>query len=42
MKWGIKARSNEQLRQDYIRDTVPILESIGLEVPDHRANRRYL
>jgi ring-1,2-phenylacetyl-CoA epoxidase subunit PaaA len=42
VKWGIKARSNEELRQDYIRDTVPILESLGLEVPDHRANRRFL
>jgi 1,2-phenylacetyl-CoA epoxidase catalytic subunit len=42
VKWGIKARSNEQLRQDYIRETVPILESLGLEIPDHRANRRFL
>ncbi len=42
VRWGIKARSNEELRQDYIRDTVPILESLGLDVPDHRANRRYL
>lgn len=42
VKWGIKARSNEELRQDYIRDTVPVLESLGLDVPDHRANRRYL
>lgn len=42
VKWGIKARSNEELRQDYIRDTVPILESLDLKVPDHRANRRFL
>ena len=26
VKWGIKARSNEELRQDYIRATVPILD----------------
>jgi len=42
VKWGIKARSNEELRQDYIRATVPILESLDLKVPDHRANRRFL
>jgi 1,2-phenylacetyl-CoA epoxidase catalytic subunit len=42
VKWGIKARSNEELRQDYIRDTVPILEELELDVPDHLANRRFL
>lgn len=42
VKWGIKGKSNEELRQSYIRETVPILESLGLDVPDHRANRRYL
>jgi ring-1,2-phenylacetyl-CoA epoxidase subunit PaaA len=42
VKWGIKARSNEKLRQDYINDTVPILEELELDVPDHLANRRFL
>jgi ring-1,2-phenylacetyl-CoA epoxidase subunit PaaA len=42
VKWGIKSKSNEELRQKYIKDTVPILEHLGLTVPDHRANRRYL
>lgn len=42
VKWGIKARSNEELRQKYIADTVPILEGLGLKVPDHKANRRFL
>ncbi len=42
VKWGIKSRSNEELRQRYIRDTVPIIEKLGLIVPDHRANRRFL
>lgn len=42
VKWGIKSRSNEELRQAYIADTVPILEKLGLDVPDHLANRRFL
>ncbi len=42
VKWGIKSRSNEELRQSYIADTVPILEKLGLDVPDHLANRRFL
>ncbi len=42
VKWGIKSKSNEELRQKYIKDTVPILEHLGLTVPDHRANRRFL
>ena len=42
VKWGIKAKSNEELRQQYIADTVPVLESLELDVPDHLANRRFL
>ncbi len=42
VKWGIKAKSNEELRQKYIADTVPVLEGLELDVPDHLANRRFL
>ena len=42
VKWGIKAKSNEELRQQYIDDTVPVLEGLELDVPDHLANRRFL
>ncbi len=42
VKWGIKARSNEELRQQYIAETVPLIEKLGLEVPDNLANRRFL
>ena len=42
VKWGIKAKSNEELRRQYIADTVPVLESLELDVPDHLANRRFL
>jgi 1,2-phenylacetyl-CoA epoxidase catalytic subunit len=42
VKWGIKAKSNRELREQYIAETVPLIEQLGLEVPDHLANRKYL
>lgn len=42
VKWGIKSRSNEELRQKYIAETVPLLEALELDVPNHLANRRFL
>lgn len=42
VKWGIKMQTNEQLRQQYIAEAVPEIEKLGLEVPDHLANRRFL
>jgi ring-1,2-phenylacetyl-CoA epoxidase subunit PaaA len=40
--WGLKKHTNEQLREAFIADTVPQLEGLGLRVPSHTANRRYL
>jgi ring-1,2-phenylacetyl-CoA epoxidase subunit PaaA len=42
VRWGIRHKGNEELRQDYIRDTRPMLEGIGIRVPDDAANRRFL
>ena len=42
VQWGIKGKTNEELRLQYIEDTVPLLLELGLEVPDHSANRKYL
>ncbi|MBL4756949.1 MAG: phenylacetate-CoA oxygenase subunit PaaI [Rhizobiales bacterium] len=42
VKWGIKGQTNEELRQKYIADVVPMIEAMGLDVPDHLANRQYL
>ena len=42
VKWGIKMHTNEELRQRYIADAVPEIEKLGLDVPDHLANRRFL
>ena len=42
LKWGIQKKGNEELRQQYIRETRPLLEKIGIQVPDDTANRRLL
>lgn len=42
VKWGIKMHTNEELRQRYIAEAVPEIGKLGLEVPDHLANRRFL
>jgi len=42
MEWGLKKHRNEELRQAYIREVRPLLEGLGLEVPDERAHRRFL
>jgi ring-1,2-phenylacetyl-CoA epoxidase subunit PaaA len=39
--WGLKRRSNEQARQDYMNEVNPILERIGLKIPDPNNGRRY-
>ena len=40
--WGLKRRSNEQAREDYIREVNPILLSLSLKVPDPLEGRRYI
>ncbi|MBE3556924.1 MAG: phenylacetate-CoA oxygenase subunit PaaI [Firmicutes bacterium] len=42
VKWQIQSASNEELRKQYIRDVRPMLEALGIQVPDDKANRRYL
>jgi ring-1,2-phenylacetyl-CoA epoxidase subunit PaaA len=42
VKWGIKTQGNEELRQQYIRETVPLIEALEIEVPDHMANRQFV
>lgn len=42
VRWGIKGKSNAELRAQYIADTVPLIEQLGLEAPDNMANRKYL
>lgn len=42
IKWGLRKSSNEALRAQFIRKTVPRLESMGLHVPDSMANRAFV
>ncbi|WP_151448235.1 Phenylacetic acid catabolic protein [Lacisediminimonas profundi] len=42
VRWGIRQQGNEELRQQYIADTRPLMEKIGIVVPDDRANRKFL
>jgi ring-1,2-phenylacetyl-CoA epoxidase subunit PaaA len=40
--WGLKRRTNEQGREDYIKEVNPILLSLGLTVPDPLKGRHYI
>jgi ring-1,2-phenylacetyl-CoA epoxidase subunit PaaA len=40
--WGLKHRTNEQARQQYMAEVNPILESMGLDVPDPLKGRKHL
>ncbi|OFW11718.1 MAG: hypothetical protein A3H27_10890 [Acidobacteria bacterium RIFCSPLOWO2_02_FULL_59_13] len=41
IKWGLKKRSNAQLRRQYIDDVNPLIARLGLDVPDENKNRRF-
>jgi ring-1,2-phenylacetyl-CoA epoxidase subunit PaaA len=34
LRWGIKTKSNDELRQEFINEEVPSLQALGLEIPD--------
>jgi ring-1,2-phenylacetyl-CoA epoxidase subunit PaaA len=40
--WGLKRRSNDQARKDYMNEVGPILTKMGLTVPDPNKGRRYM
>ena len=39
---GLKRRSNEQARQDYMNEVGPILIQMGLKIPDPNKGRHYM
>ena len=39
--WGLKRRSNEQSRIQYIAEVNPLIEKLGLRVPDFGEERIY-
>lgn len=34
MRWGIKTKSNDTLRQEFVNEMVPQIQALGLSVPD--------
>jgi ring-1,2-phenylacetyl-CoA epoxidase subunit PaaA len=42
IEWGLKTKSNEELRQEYIAEVGSVLTSLGLTVPDPLANRKFV
>jgi ring-1,2-phenylacetyl-CoA epoxidase subunit PaaA len=34
VRWGIKTKTNDELRQEFINEMVPALRALGLDVPD--------
>ncbi len=39
--WGLKRRTNEQARQDYLNEVNPLIEGMGLQIPDSTVGRHY-
>ncbi len=42
VEWGLKEKGNEELRQEYVTEAVPLLRSLGLEPPPYFYNRRFV
>jgi ring-1,2-phenylacetyl-CoA epoxidase subunit PaaA len=40
--WGLKRRTNAEARAQYIAEVTPLIEAMGLRVPDPLAGRKYL
>lgn len=40
--WGIKRRTNAQAREEYMKEVKPLIEQMGLRVPDPMTGRMYL
>jgi ring-1,2-phenylacetyl-CoA epoxidase subunit PaaA len=40
--WGLKRRTNGEARAQYMAEINPLIESMGLTVPDPMAGRKYL
>jgi ring-1,2-phenylacetyl-CoA epoxidase subunit PaaA len=34
MRWGVKTKTNDQVRQEFLNETVPELMAAGLTLPD--------
>jgi ring-1,2-phenylacetyl-CoA epoxidase subunit PaaA len=41
-QWGLKRRTNEEARQEFMAEVNPLIEGMGLQVPDPLKGRKYL
>jgi ring-1,2-phenylacetyl-CoA epoxidase subunit PaaA len=42
VKYGLRKKTNEQARQDYIKRMAPRLEELGFTVPDEKEGRKFI
>jgi ring-1,2-phenylacetyl-CoA epoxidase subunit PaaA len=42
IEWGLKRRTNEEARRQYVAEVEPQVAALGLRVPDRLEGRRYL
>jgi ring-1,2-phenylacetyl-CoA epoxidase subunit PaaA len=42
IRWGLRKRTNEQMRRDFMSEVNPILSALRLDIPEAKANRRFL
>ena len=40
--WGLKRRTNAEARREYIAEVTPLIQELGLRVPDETADRHFL
>jgi len=40
--WGLKRRTNAQAREEFIQEVNPLIEKLGLQIPDPLQGRQYL
>ncbi len=42
IRWGLRRRTNEEMREAFRQEVDAVIRAVGLEPPDPLANRRYL
>jgi ring-1,2-phenylacetyl-CoA epoxidase subunit PaaA len=42
IEWGLKKRTNEEARRQFVAEVDPLIAQMGLVIPDKLAGRRYL
>lgn len=42
LEWGLKRRTNAQARAQYMAEVNPLIEKLGLQLPDPLQGRKFL